>query len=376
MIDASLVHLIAAARPNFMKVAPLYHALKDEPWCDVRIVHTGQHYDANMSDAFFRDLSLPEPAHHLEVGSGSHAEQTANVMMAYERVCLEQRPDWVVVVGDVNSTAACAMVCAKLWIPVVHLEAGLRSRDRRMPEEINRLVTDAIADVLWTPSMDAGDNLLAEGVSAARIECIGNIMIDSYEMLRPAIEKDQTRVRLGLDYRDFGVVTLHRPSNVDDRAVLGGLVERLIDASTLLPMVFPIHPRTRRKLQEFGLESRLQDARNVILTEPLSYISFMNLVSSARLVVTDSGGVQEETTYLGVPCLTLRESTERPITVSVGTNRLVKPQDLRSAIESVLNHAWAVDARRPALWDGQTARRAAASLERLCRRTQTLRMTA
>src|SRR4029079_18581269 len=200
--------------PNFMKVAPLYHALKQQPWCEVGIVHTGQHYDANMSDAFFRDLQLPQPRHHLEVGSGSHAEQTGGVMIAYEKVCLAERPDWIVVVGDVNSTAACAMVGAKLWIPVVHLEAGLRSRDRSMPEEINRLVTDAIADVLWTPSIDADENLLAEGVARERIDFIGNMMIDSYEMMSGAIAADSTVTTLGLTTRQFGVVTLHRPSNV------------------------------------------------------------------------------------------------------------------------------------------------------------------
>src|SRR5437868_3433488 len=202
-----VIHLIAAARPNFMKIAPLYHALREQPWCTTHIVHTGQHYDANMSDAFFRDLRLPEPHFHLEVGSGSHATQTAGVMVAYERVCERERPDWTIVVGDVNSTAACAMVAAKLWIPVVHLEAGLRSRDRRMPEEINRLVTDAIADVLWTPSVDADENLLREGVPAERIDCVGNIMIDSYEMMRPQIEAHPGARRFGLTPQGYAVVT-------------------------------------------------------------------------------------------------------------------------------------------------------------------------
>src|SRR5688500_1494723 len=211
----SRIHLIAAARPNFMKVAPLYHALSRESWCDPQIVHTGQHYDANMSDAFFRDLRLPEPAHHLEIGSGSHAEQTGRTMIAYESLCQRSRPDAIVVVGDVNATAACAMVGVKLWIPVVHLEAGLRSRDRRMPEEINRLVTDSIVDLLWTPSPDADENLIAEGVPKHRIDFIGNIMIDSYEMMRDAITADTTFATLGLKPRQFGVVTLHRPSNVD-----------------------------------------------------------------------------------------------------------------------------------------------------------------
>lgn len=366
MTQPVLVHLIAAARPNFMKVAPLYHALKREPWCQVEIVHTGQHYDADMSDSFFRDLSLPEPDHHLGVGSGSHAEQTANVMVAYEKVCVARRPDWVIVVGDVNSTAACALVGAKLWIPVIHLEAGLRSRDRRMPEEINRLVTDAIADVLWTPSPDADANLLAEGIAPERIECIGNIMIDSYEMLRPVIEKDETRARLGLTAGEFGVVTLHRPSNVDDRNVLADLVERLLAVSQRLPLVFPLHPRTRRRLEEFGLYARLESAEAVSVAAPMAYVAFMNIVSSAKLVVTDSGGVQEETTYLGVPCLTLRDTTERPITVSIGTNRLVRSADLGRAVDDVCRNEWAVGARRPDLWDGRAAQRATLSLQRLC----------
>src|SRR5215469_11144033 len=226
-VSPKIVHLIAAARPNFMKVAPLYHELAGQSWCTARIVHTGQHYDANMSDAFFRDLRLPEPAHHLEVGSGTHAEQTGRTMIAYEAVCMRERPDAIVVVGDVNATVACAMVGTKLWIPVVHLEAGLRSRDRRMPEEINRLATDAIADLLWTPSPDADANLRAEGVPAEKIECIGNIMIDSFEMLRDKIEAADTQRRLGLEGRAYAVMTLHRPSNVDDPTTLTELVSML-----------------------------------------------------------------------------------------------------------------------------------------------------
>src|ERR1700741_2107945 len=229
------IHLIAAARPNFMKIAPLYHALALEKWCRTSIVHTGQHYDHNMSDAFFRDLRLPAPHFHLEVGSGTHAQQTGNVMIAYEKVALSEKPDWIIVVGDVNSTAACAIVGAKLCIPVVHLEAGLRSRDRRMPEEINRLVTDSIADVLWTPSPDADENLVAEGVPRERIDFIGNIMIDSCEMLRDAIAADDSVARLGLEARKFGVVTLHRPSNVDSADTLAALIRALVEVSALLP---------------------------------------------------------------------------------------------------------------------------------------------
>ena len=345
-----------------MKVAPLFHALSCERWCEARIVHTGQHYDATMSDAFFRDLRLPEPAHHLGVGSGSHAEQTGRTMIAYEAVCQAARPDAIVVVGDVNATAACALVGAKLWIPVVHLEAGLRSRDRRMPEEINRLVTDAISDLLWTPSRDADANLLAEGVPAERIECIGNIMIDSFEMLRARIEAADTRARLGLT-GPFAVVTLHRPSNVDERDKLTELAQTLVQLAAELTVVFAVHPRTRKRLEEFGLLGALTAVPALRLTEPLSYIEFMSLVIGCTLAITDSGGVQEETTYLGVPCVTLRENTERPLTVTAGTNRLLKPQDLVAAARTALAGDWP-KGHPPALWDGRTAQRAAQSLRR------------
>jgi UDP-N-acetylglucosamine 2-epimerase (non-hydrolysing) len=358
-----VIHLIAAARPNFMKIAPLYHALAGEPWCQVQIVHTGQHYDPNMSDAFFRDLRLPRPDINLEVGSGSHAEQTGGVMIAYEKVCQQSRPDWIIVVGDVNSTAACALVGTKFWIPVVHLEAGLRSRDRRMPEEINRLVTDAISDVLWTPSPDADDNLRREGVREERIDRVGNIMIDSYEMVRSQINADGTRARMNLEPGAYGIVTLHRPSNVDDAATLRGLVTQLLDIATSLPLVFAVHPRTRKRLQEFGLLGSLEHAPGIQLTEPLGYIQFMNLVSGSRAVITDSGGVQEETTYLGIPCLTLRENTERPITVSEGSNRLIQAGGMAAAIGEVFAGRWTTG-RRPALWDGQTAGRCVAALKR------------
>lgn len=346
-----------------MKIAPLYHALAREPWCKVQIVHTGQHYDPNMSDAFFRDLRLPTPHIHLGVGSGTHAEQTGGVMIAYEKACTQARPDWIVVVGDVNSTAACAMVGAKLWIPVIHLEAGLRSGDRRMPEEINRLVTDSIADVLWTPSPDADENLRREGVAEERIERVGNIMIDSYEMVREQIAADTTRSSMGLTAGGYGTVTLHRPSNVDDRDVLALLVHQLVEISKALPLVFAVHPRTRKQLIKFELLESLEQATNIRLSEPLGYIQFMNLVCGARAVVTDSGGVQEESTYLGIPCMTLRENTERPITVSEGSNRLVQPQRMLQAFDEILLGKW-ITGRRPALWDGKTADRCVQALRK------------
>jgi UDP-N-acetylglucosamine 2-epimerase (non-hydrolysing) len=362
-MTSTRVHLIAAARPNFMKVAPLYHALARESWCSPAIVHTGQHYDANMSDAFFRDLKLPDAHFHLGVGSGSHAQQTGGVMIAYEQVCIDDRPDWIVVVGDVNSTAACALVGVKLGVRVAHLEAGLRSGDRGMPEEINRIVTDAICDLLWTPSADGDDNLRREGVEPERIERVGNIMIDSLELQRARIEADGTRASLGLQPQGYGVVTLHRPSNVDRADVLSALVAELTRAALAVPLVFAVHPRTQKQLQAFGLRAALERAPGLTLIEPLGYIPFMNLVFGARLAITDSGGLQEETTYLNIPCLTLRENTERPVTVTKGSNRLVKIPELAACVTEALSGRW-VHGRRPELWDGHAAARVAASLKR------------
>lgn len=354
------VHLIAAARPNFMKVAPLWHALRAAPDFDPVLIHTGQHYDANMSDAIFADLRLPAPDHHLGVGSGSHAEQTGQVMIAYEKIAMAERPDWLVVVGDVNSTAAATIAAAKLHIRTVHLEAGLRSRDRRMPEEINRLVTDAIADVLWTPSPDGDENLLTEGVPASRITRVGNIMLDSFEMVRPAIVTADVPGELGLDSGSYGVVTLHRPSNVDEDAPLAALVEALVAVQAKLPLVFPVHPRTAKRLAETGLGAKLE-AAGVKTIEPQPYVRFMSLVTGSAAAITDSGGVQEETTYLGIPCLTLRENTERPVTITEGTNQLATAETLLPMLEAAL--AQPKSRRpRPEYWDGNTAARCVADL--------------
>ncbi|MBI4798408.1 MAG: UDP-N-acetylglucosamine 2-epimerase (non-hydrolyzing) [Desulfarculus sp.] len=358
----STVHLVAAARPNFMKIAPLYHELMRRPWCRPLIIHTGQHYDYNMSQAFFQDLGLPEPYLHLGVGSGSHGAQTARCLTAYEEVLLKQPPDWVVVAGDVNSTMACTLAAVKLGVPVAHLEAGLRSFDRTMPEEINRLVSDVLCDLLWTHSPEADQNLIREGVDPAKIEMVGNIMIDSLEMLRPAIERQAPWEQMGLTPGGYGVVTLHRPANVGEPGALREIMAALAAAAGRLPLVFPVHPRTRARLGEFGLAD-LAQAPGLKLVEPLGYMEFMGLVLGSQVAITDSGGIQEETTYLHIPCLTLRPNTERPVTLRLGTNRLIKPHELAGSLEEVLAGRWP-QGQVPGLWDGRTAGRAADSLER------------
>jgi len=350
--------IVVGARPNFMKAAPICAEMRRRPGeFSVKVVHTGQHYDAAMSDAFFADLGLPEPDFHLGVGSASHTVQTAKIMMAFEPVVEAERPDWVLVVGDVNSTMACSLVCAKMGVKVAHVEAGLRSGDRSMPEEINRIVTDAVADLLLTPSPDADANLKREGVPAEIIRFVGNVMIDSlFENLKRA-EISVVREELGLAEGGYAVLTMHRPSNVDERENLKPLVEALIEIAERVPIIFPVHPRTKAKIEEFGLNEEI-NASSLKLIEPLGYVDFLRLYSGARFVVTDSGGLQEETTALGIPCLTIRENTERPITVEMGTNRVVgaDPEKLkRSAFEILESDRRPTDKRIPPLWDGKAA---------------------
>lgn len=357
---------VAGARPNFMKVAPLVAAMKQRPAkFQPLVVHTGQHYDATMSDLFFRDLELPEPDTHLGVGSASHAAQTAAIMERFEPVVLREKPDWVLVVGDVNSTLACALVCVKLGVKVAHVEAGLRSRDRSMPEEINRLLTDQIADLLFTPSADADANLRAEGIPPERIRFVGNVMIDSLLQHLERARHSRARAELGLTNTDYAVLTLHRPANVDRRETFERILKALETITATLPVVFPVHPRTRKTIAELGLTERVAGIKNLRLIEPLGYLDFLSLYSSARLVLTDSGGIQEETTALGIPCLTLRENTERPITVEQGTNVIVgaDPQRIVAEAAAALNGAAKKTTRRPPLWDGRASERILDALE-------------
>ncbi len=342
-----------------MKVAPIYAEMRRRPEeFDPLIVHTGQHY-GSMSDSFFHDLGIPQPNINLGVGSGSHAEQTAGIMVAFEPVVLEHKPDWVLVVGDVNSTIACALVCAKLGVRIAHVEAGLRSRDRQMPEEINRILTDSISDLLFTTSQDADENLVNEGIPAERISFVGNVMIDSLlEHLKMA-ESSTVRDDLGIDGKDYTVLTLHRPSNVDDKQTFSGILDALLTVAEQIPIIFPVHPRTRQKIDEFGLADAIANS-NIRLIDPLGYLDFMRLYSGAKLVLTDSGGLQEETTVLGIPCLTLRQNTERPVTIEMGTNILVgtDPEKIRDAAAKILDLRSEISNKKiPPLWDGKTSAR-------------------
>jgi len=369
-MSAQTVFLVGGARPNWMKLAPLYHALKKSSRFRVSLVHTGQHYDDKMAGSFFRELGLPEPDIALAVGSGSHGAQTAKILERFEEQLKTHEPDVVLVVGDVNSTIACALATVKMVYrdgrrpKMVHVEAGLRSNDRTMPEEINRILTDSISDLLFVTEQSGIDNLLAEGQRPERLYLVGNVMIDT---LLSQAEEARARAawqRFGVQPQQYAIATLHRPSNVDDDARLGGLIEALRETSRRLPVIFPVHPRTRARMERLGLDA--SDSR-LILVEPQPYVDFLSLVSGARVVLTDSGGIQEETTVLGVPCLTLRENTERPITVEVGTNRLIGCDFavIVNAGDDVLREPLK-PATAPPMWDGRAAERIVAILEREC----------
>jgi len=349
---------VVGARPNFMKIAPIVEEMARRPQIEQLLVHTGQHYTATMSDLFFADLGIPLPDINLGVGSATATQQIAGIMIEFEKVINQRRPDWVVVVGDVNSTMACALVCSRMGVKLAHVEAGLRSFDRQMPEEINRVVTDALADLLLTPSRDADENLKREGIDAARIRLVGNVMIDTLFKHLPRAEKSTILQDLGLEPRAYCVLTLHRPSNVDNESTLRGILSAIGEIQEQLPVIFPIHPRTRARVAEFGLEAELERMKRLKVIEPLGYLDFLRLYSNSRLVMTDSGGIQEETTVLGIPCLTLRHNTERPITVTEGTNRVIgsrKEDIVREAMASLNSNN--SRARKPELWDGRAAAR-------------------
>ena len=357
------VILVVGARPNFMKIAPLHAELAKRGIPQI-LLHTGQHYDENMSKVFFDDLGMPEPDIYLGIGSGSHAVQTAKVMVDFEQVCMENEPSMVVVVGDVNSTVACSIVCAKLWIPCAHVEAGLRSFDRQMPEEINRLLTDSICDFLLTPSADGDENLRNEGVAEERIIRVGNIMIDSLFNNLAKSKASSIHADIGLNGKEYGVLTLHRPSNVDDEESFNSIIAGLEHIGAQLPLVFPIHPRTRKQAEKFALLERLEEIPNIVITEPIGYLDFVALTAGAKMVLSDSGGIQEETTALGIPCITLRHNTERPITVTEGTNVVVgnDTSAIISAADEIFQNGGKAG-RIPDLWDGNTAGRIADIIE-------------
>ena len=354
--------LIAGARPNFMKIAPLMDAIKKHPSIQPVLVHTGQHYDEKMSGLFFHELGIPEPDVNLEVGSGSHAVQTAEIMTRFEPVLLDHRPDCVLVVGDVNSTIACGLVAVKLGVRLIHVEAGLRSFDRDMPEEINRILTDSISDILFCSESSGVDNLLKEGVSKEKIHLVGNVMIDTLLRHRDKAENSRILDDLQLGEKKFAVTTLHRPSNVDDRVTLTRIVSVLQTIGRDIPVVFPIHPRTRQRLEIWNIKA---DPERIRFIDPLGYLDFLKLVGSAAVVLTDSGGIQEETTILKVPCLTLRENTERPCTVELGSNQLVgtDPEKILAAYKAVLDGKVKVG-EVPPLWDGNAAERIVAAISK------------
>ncbi len=355
---------IVGARPNFMKVAPLHRAFLKHPEIVPKIIHTGQHYDSRMSDIFFNQLGLPKPDYFLGVGGGSHTQQTAHIMLAFEKILLDEKPDMVVVVGDVNSTIACALVAVKERVPVAHVEAGLRSGDRTMPEEINRIITDSISDLLFVSEESGMENLAREGVPGEKVHFVGNVMIDSLAHFREESEKNTILEQHNLSPGTYALVTMHRPANVDTAEGLHTVARIVSDTAEQLKVVFPIHPRTSKNLEQHGLLASIKLNPNVLLMEPQGYFEFLKLIANARVVLTDSGGIQEETTYLGVPCMTFRNNTERPVTVSVGTNILLKdmtPAEINIKLKDILNGN-IKKGGIPPLWDGETAGRIAAIL--------------
>lgn len=367
--------LVAGARPNFMKIAPLMHALKGHPSIKAVLVHTGQHYDVKMSGQFFEELNIPAPDIKLEVGSASHAVQTARIMEGFEQVCINEQPDYILVVGDVNSTAACTLVASKMGIKTIHYEAGLRSNDRSMPEEINRLVTDAISDVFITTSVDADENLLHEGIAVEKIHMLGNLMIDSLVSNLVKAQKTRlnfqllnrsTEIEFGRDFTQgcYGVMTFHRPGNVDDKESLTKLVKLWGEISMSTPLVFPVHPRTYKNLLSFGLQGVIDSYPNLYFIEPLGYLQFIHLVSKAGFTLTDSGGIQEETTYMNIPCLTVRPTTERPVTVWEGSNKLIKVEDILSEVQLIVSGN-GKHGSIPRYWDGKTAERIVTLVDKL-----------
>ena len=354
---------VCGARPNFMKIAPLMRAYRAHDNIEPLLVHTGQHYDQNMSDLFFRQLGIPEPDVNLEVGSGSHAKQTAEIMTRFEPLVLEHRPAWVVVVGDVNSTIACGLVATKLGVKLAHVEAGLRSFDRAMPEEINRLLTDAISDMLFVTEASGLENLRHEGLPDEKVHFVGNVMIDTLRANLAKAEQSDVLEKLGLDTGGYNVVTLHRPSNVDDPAIFGRILDALEEITRDLPAVFPMHPRTVNNLAKLGLAGRIEGMKGLRVVEPLGYLDFLKLTSKAAVVLTDSGGIQEETTILGVWCLTVRENTERPVTITQGTNTLVGTDPQKMVSEYRRCRSTRIERPPvPEKWDGKAAERIAAIL--------------
>lgn len=358
------VMLVCGARPNFMKIAPIMQALKVSGKLQPYLVHTGQHYDEKMSKSFFDLLRIPAPDIDLGVGSGSHAEQTGRVMVEFEKICIKEKPDVVVVVGDVNSTMACTIAAKKLCIPVAHVEAGLRSFDMRMPEEINRMVTDSICDLFFITDPDGEVNLLRAGTDPKHIHFAGNVMIDTLLSNKETAAGNPILTNLGVKPGEYALLTLHRPSNVDDPAVLGGLLSALAKIQEKIRIVFPSHPRTLKMLEQFGLMEKFKSLKNLIVREPTDYHQTLCLSMHARMVLTDSGGLQEETTVLGIPCITLRENTERPVTAVTGTNEVVgtDPARILDAVERVLSGRWKKGGI-PQGWDGRAGSRIVAELE-------------